>query len=406
MIILGLTKLFLCFLMILEDNCVPLLHKCNYDQLNLLQNLMKIVYVYISFVSWGGVERIMIEKMNQLAHFRDFHVYAITYGQGNHPMPYELDSRVTHIDMNVGTYVKYQYSGLRRLWEGLCSSCRLYRHLKQQLSMIEPDVIVTTTAGELAFLSRLKGNASLVVESHGGYDCLFDYPEMTLGHRMDILHRRLLLKNADVIVSLTNNDTRRWRLEYPCVKSIPNIVHINPLGFFSNLSNKNIIFVGRFAVQKGIPELLEIWKKVHLRHPDWTLDMYGEKYEQYKDYMGEGICLHAPTDDIFSKYCRSSMLVLTSRWEPFGLVIPEAMSCGLPVISFEGDGPCEIINDGIDGYIIKDRNKDEFVSKVCQLIENVELRQQMGKNAIQNAQRYSADNIIPMWKELFESLKK
>jgi glycosyltransferase involved in cell wall biosynthesis len=100
------------------------------------------------------------------------------------------------------------------------------------------------------------------------------------------------------------------------------------------------------------------------------------------------------------------MLLLTSRWEPFGLVIPEAMSCGVPVVSFEGDGPCEIITDGVDGYIVKDRNIEEFADKVCKLIENVELRQQMGKNAIQKAQRYSADNIMPMWKELFDSFKK
>jgi glycosyltransferase involved in cell wall biosynthesis len=87
-------------------------------------------------------------------------------------------------------------------------------------------------------------------------------------------------------------------------------------------------------------------------------------------------------------------------------VIPEAMSCGLPVVSFEGDGPCDIITDGVDGFIVKDRNIEAFANRVCQLMEDTELRKHMGQTAIFSVQRYSVEHIMPMWQELFESLKK
>ncbi len=367
---------------------------------------MKIVYVYTSFASWGGVERIMIDKMNYFARLEDFHVYAITYDQGEHPMPYELDSCVSHVDLEVRTYAKYQYWGLRRIWEGWRRARRLHKRLGIVLSQLSPDIIVTTTSGELSVLMKLKGKTPLIVESHGGYSHLIDYHFMTLIHRWDIRRRYYLIHKADVIVSLTESDAFRWRKTYSQVKVIPNIVHLNPTCNISDVSSKRIIFVGRLAKQKDIPSLLNVWRIIFNRHSDWQLDVYGEGEQTELCRFVDGLVVHHPTPDIFTCYCESSILLLTSYWEPFGLVIPEAMSCGLPVVSFEGDGPCEIISNGVDGYIIKDRNIDEFADKVCELIENFELRQQMGKNAIQKAQRYSADNIIPMWKKLFESLQK
>ena len=364
---------------------------------------MNVVYVYASFATWGGVERIMIDKMNYLARLEGCHVYAITYDQGDHSMPYELDSSVSHFDLKVRTHAKYQYWGLRRLWEGWRRSRCLHRRLGYALSQLSPDVIVTTTSGELSILLKLKGKTPLIVESHGGYGHLIDYSAMTLAHRWDIRCRYQLIRKADVIVSLTESDASRWRKEYLQVKVIPNIVHLNPTCNYSDASSKRIIFVGRLAKQKDIPSLLAVWKIVFNRYSDWQLDVYGEGEFAELCRSIDGIVVHSPTSNIFTCYCESSILLLTSYWEPFGLVIPEAMSCGLPIVSFEGDGPCEIINNGVDGFIIKDRNIDEFAEKVCELIENVELRQKMGKNAIQKAQRYSADRIVPMWKKLFDS---
>lgn len=365
---------------------------------------MKIVYIYPTLAVWGGVERILVDKMNELARFYDYEIYVLTYNQGNHPVPYCLDNRVHHCDLKVRTHVKYSYRGFRRLWEGYKLQKMLYHRLKSTINTIVPDVIVTTTSGEISLLLKIKGLVPLLVESHGGYDHLVDFSRMTMWHRYNLMKIRQRLKRVDAIATLTESDARKWRNDYDHVYVIPNIAHLNPIGIYSSCKEKRILFVGRFAEQKGIPELLSVWSLVNKRHPEWLLDMYGQGGQDYFTQKHPGVNIYEPTADIFDKYAESSMLILTSRWEPFGLVIPEAMSCGLPVVSFEGDGPCQIITDGHDGFIVKNRDKQEMANRICELIENEDLRQQMSRNAIRTAQRYSSENIMPMWKNLFESL--
>lgn len=372
----------------------------------MIEAVMRIVYVYPTLATLGGVERILVDKMNLLAQCGGYEIFALTYNQGDHPVPFSLDEHVHHIDLKVRTHAKYRYKALRRLWEGWKRSRWLRQRLKQKIAEIAPDILITTTSGELALLSKLKGAIPLVVESHGGYNHLIDYPTMTWAHRRDIRQRYRLLRKVEAIVSLTESDGQHWRPQYPQVRVIPNIVHLNPTDHNSDRSQKRIIFVGRLVEQKGIPELVAAWRIVYERHPDWQLHVYGEGDREHMLQSASGIQVFAPVKNIFEKYCECSMLVLTSRWEPFGLVIPEAMSCGLPVVSFEDDGPCSIISDGEDGFLVKDRNVATLAERVCQLIDDEPLRQRMGQAAIQSAQRFAPEHIMPLWKEFFDSLKR
>ena len=99
------------------------------------------------------------------------------------------------------------------------------------------------------------------------------------------------------------------------------------------------------------------------------------------------------------------MLLMTSLYEPFGLVLPEAMSCGLPVVAFDCPyGPADIITDGENGFLIEGRDINAYADKVCLLIENTELRQKMGQNAILSTRYYEKTNIMPQWESLFKKL--
>ena len=99
------------------------------------------------------------------------------------------------------------------------------------------------------------------------------------------------------------------------------------------------------------------------------------------------------------------MLVMSSLYEPFGLVLAEAMSCGLPVVAFDCPyGPADIITDEVDGYLIADRNIELFAQRVGQLISDYDLRVKMGKAAVISSQRYQASCIMPQWIQLFEQL--
>ena len=140
------------------------------------------------------------------------------------------------------------------------------------------------------------------------------------------------------------------------------------------------------------------------------LNVYGngELKPGFRKLVGErklNIVIHPAVPDIMEKYKESSMLLMSSLYEPFGLVLVEAMSCGLPVIAFNCPyGPADIINDGSDGYLVEDRNVKAYADRVCQLMEDNTLRQRMGKAAILSAQRYNSESIMPQWDLLFTHL--
>jgi glycosyltransferase involved in cell wall biosynthesis len=219
-------------------------------------------------------------------------------------------------------------------------------------------------------------------------------------------------KKADAIVALTKNDAKKWNIKFKNVIAIPNVVHLNNTGSYTTCVNHSIIFVGRMAQQKGLNSLIEIWKQIIIKYPDWKLNIFGDG--EYKDIfireIGKydnrmSILYHAPETNIINEYCKNSIFMLTSEYEPFGLVIPEAMSCGLPVVSFDVPyGPSEIIHNGIDGFLIKPNNINDFVNKLSLLIENRELRCKMGKEAVKSSLKYSYNNIMPKWEQLFHSI--
>ena len=249
------------------------------------------------------------------------------------------------------------------------------------------------------------GQTPLVMECHSMCHCNL-FGGTALQHSWVNLSKRLA-KRAAVVVTLTEGDAKDWLRYANRVLVIPNVVHLNMSGIYSNQKSESVIFAGRISPQKDVFALLRIWKMVHDRHPDWALDIYGEgeneeQVRQEIEAMNANVILHAPTGDIMEKFRDSSMLVLTSEFEPFGLVMPEAMSCGLPVVAFDCPyGPASIITEGVDGFLIADRNEKDFADKICLLIENPDLRRQLGQAAIHSSQRYSADRIMPEWQKLF-----
>lgn len=106
------------------------------------------------------------------------------------------------------------------------------------------------------------------------------------------------------------------------------------------------------------------------------------------------------------KYLESSICILTSRFEGFGMVLIEAMACGVPVVSFDCPwGPADIIKDGEDGFLVEYLNTDEASRRVCQLIESSDLRKKMGAKARINVKRYDRDVIMKQWMDLFDQVK-
>ena len=153
----------------------------------------------------------------------------------------------------------------------------------------------------------------------------------------------------------------------------------------------------------NVGSLLHIWRLVHERYPDWCLHIYGGYGEEQDSILAKikqmdaNIQVHEATSNMMEKYRESSILLMTSSYEPFGLVLPEAMSCGLPVVAFDCPyGPADIITNGVDGFLVRNRDIQQFVDKVCLIIENEELRSEMGQNGIKAAERYKKDLIMSL----------
>ncbi len=368
---------------------------------------MKILYVTDALAIWGGLERVLVEKANYLACHGGHEVFMLTICQGEHPFPFSLDNKVTYMDLNIPFYSQYQFSGIRRLMSlrRLHRDCR--KGIRQQLDDIKPDVIVCPRIEFVKDIFKVKGNTPLVFESHSSF-WTSRFEGAGLFRRLHTWWMNLSAKRVQAVVALTEGDAVEWRKLNKSVYVIPDVVHLNETGMFRDNQSKSVVFVGRLSRQKDIGSLLAIWQIIRQRHPDWQLHVYGDKGDgeeplwQQLQEDGNGITVHTPTADILDVYQQHAMFILTSRYEPFGMVLPEAMSCGLPVVAFDcAYGPADIITDSVDGFLVRNRDIRDFADKVCLLIENTKVRQQMGQAAVRSSQRYQADRIMPAWHKLF-----
>ena len=117
------------------------------------------------------------------------------------------------------------------------------------------------------------------------------------------------------------------------------------------------------------------------------------------------VFFHPPERNIEEKYAESSIFVLSSRYEGFGMVLIEAMNFGIPCVSFNCNyGPSDIIKDGEDGFLIKNGDEKDFAQKLQELMIDENLRKEMGKKARKNVGRFLPENVVKKWDELFKSL--
>lgn len=377
---------------------------------------MKIIYIYDAIARIGGTEKILVDKMNYLADNYNQEVYLITTSQGKYPFAFPLSKKVKHIDLSVRLHTMYQYSLLKRIYMGWNMNRLLKQKLKAVINELNPDIIISTTYCYADIVCNLKCNAKKIIESHVAKDSL-GINDGVKRNFISYIHTKLKIKKYintiekknDIIVTLTHGDANSWKTKNTVV--IPNIVDLHNTEY-SQHKEKTAIFVGRFTYQKGLERMLEAWKIVVSKRNDWTLKLVGEgeQKEQLKQQCQKlgitGNVIFAPaTKDIEKEYINSSLFLLTSRFEGFGLVLVEAMQCGVPCVSFDCPyGPSDIIDNGVNGYLVENGNVEEFAKATLKLIEDDELRREMGKAAIEKAKQYLPENIMPKWIELYENL--
>lgn len=226
------------------------------------------------------------------------------------------------------------------------------------------------------------------------------------------LLRNKLYPKLNYLTVLTESDCNLYK------RIMHNVsVMLNPLSFsiahdnISPLKNKLIVSIGSLTPQKNQKKMLEVFEIVKKYHPDWKMQIYGEgplrnQLEAYTQHLGlvDSVAFPGAVKDVTQVLKHGSIFVLTSKIEGFGLVLIEAMACGLPCVAFEAPGPNSIISNTKNGYIVKQGDVNDFANKICKLIENEELRSELGKNAVESIDKYSLEASCIAWDNLFHKL--
>lgn len=377
---------------------------------------MRLLYIYPEITIKGGADKVIVEKANYFAT-HGYDVTLITEAQMGRELSFPLDDRVRHIDMELDFNSQYHQHGLRRVLT-YSSLMRTYRRkMKDVLLNLHPDIVITAMGRSVEFITGFHDGSIKIGEAHSvkaNVRNLNVLEKKGLGYRLmaGLLRRQICRKVArlDALVLLTQRDADSWTEARKTVV-IPNSVPFFP-PTASSLSNKQVIMVARYNVAKGYEYIVEAWKSVHERHPDWVLNVYGSG-ELHDDvvqwiqqcHLSSSILLHEPVDDIMACYMQSSICVMSSRYEAFPMVLLESMACGVPCVSFDcPHGPRNIISNGEDGLLVEYLNPKALADGICRLIEDEPLRRRMGTNARTNIRRFSREKVMGQWDELFKSL--
>lgn len=364
----------------------------------------KILYITNGISGPGGLERVLSIKASYLADHLNYKVFILTLNQNTECLFYHFSDKIKYHNIQAtGNPVKYilQYrSGI-----------------KNYIKKIMPDIVLVCDDG-------LKG---LLLPIIIGKPCPMIY-ERHVSKNIEVKSERPSIINKlktwatfklmdfgaaryNKFIVLTQGNTNEWHLHN--VQVIP-----NPLSFYpkheeiSTLTNKNVLAVGKQSYQKGYDRLLQSWKLVHEKHPDWTLDIYGTFSESENlEALGKklnilkSVNFYEPVKNISEKYKEASIYVMSSRYEGFGMVLTEAMSYGVPCVSFDCPyGPSDIIAHDEDGYLVKNGDTITLAERINKLIENSTLRINMGQTARRNVERFLPEVIVPQWDELFKKM--
>lgn len=397
--------------------------------------MITIAYCIHSLHRAAGMERVVSVKANLLAKTGEYKVYILTASLKGRKPAFELDSSVSIIDIA----------------ENEKLSPRKYASkLDSILKKIGADICISTGGAEIFALPRCTDGSIKISEFHFSHDkFLLKYGNSAVGRWYASLRTRRMEKavsKLDCFVTLTERDKQDWEKclydtqsakgkklknkvdeagskdgekKSDCntlVNGTKNYQIYNPLTFNcserASLDSHRCIAIGRLDLQKNFSDLIRGWKKVILEVPDARLDIYGEgslhkNLQSLIDtlLLSDSICLKGRTSNIKEALLSSSCIAMSSLFEGFPMVLLESAACGVPMISYDcPQGPSEIIEDGINGRLVKHRDTNGLAEAIIEVLSNGDLRKSMGVKAKATSEKFSPELIIRQWDELFQNL--
>lgn len=359
---------------------------------------MKIVFVVADITFKGGIERVTCNLANDF--LEDYEVEIVSFFKSNKSINYILKEQI-----KIKYITEEIYDGepgsLKRLFKFMKAFFKINLYfVKQETSfIIAQGMPVALMLFPLNFMKK-----KVIACEHVHYD-YYD--------KMIKWIRNKLYKYYYKVVVLTSKDKEKFEKNLNNVECIPN--YISKISEKKSLlNNKVIISVGRLEEQKGYDILIDICSKLLPNYPDWKLKIFGEgnlkkelENQIVQKKMEKQIFLMGTTNEIEKEYLKSDVYVMSSRFEGMPLVLLEAQSYGIPLVSFDcPNGPSDIIEDRCNGYLIKYLDKKDMLKKLDILIKNKLLRNWMGKECKKRITEFKRENILKLWSELFRREEK
>ena len=366
---------------------------------------MKKISILTVSISYGGIQKSVVSLANLLS--QNYDVTIVSSYEINKPV-YEVERNVKILylkkDLKIDNKAKEMVKS-HKYFKCIKELFNNYRVLKEKKKLMidyiknsDSDVIISTRNLYSHWLIKY-GNKR--IKKIG-----IDQEDFTNKKYVNKVLK--YSKDLDYFVTVSNEQNKFYKTFFgdKCIY-IPNFLEYIP-ALTSSLTENRILFVGVLSKDKGIYDLINVFKKVNERHHDWTLDIVGGGLE-YNNLLKKierenlNINLHGFKNQKYIErlYLNSSIYIMTSTNEVFNYTILEALSYGLPCVAFDRSIGCKsIITDNYDGYLVKYSDKDKMVRRINELIENPNRRIIMGRNACKKVSKYNKNEIRDKWNEI------
>lgn len=376
---------------------------------------MKLIYCTHSTYNPGGMERVLLNKVTYLSQLPGWEVSVVTTDQHQRPPFYPFPEKVRMTDLDIN----YSDDNDKGAWKKISGYLRKRKEHKRKLTALllkeKPDIVLSLYPSESSFIPDIKDGSKKVLELHFNKFFRIQYGRKGIIGLIDRWRTRQderIVRRFDRFVVLTNEDKGYWG-DLPNIEVIPNAA-MQVSDAYSDVMNKRVIAVGRLDYQKGFDRLIQAWELVQHtgKFTDWKLDIFGqgewrEMLQQMIDKQGlqNTAKINPPTNAILNEYVHSSLLVMSSNYEGFGMVLVEAMSCGVPVISFDCKcGPKDIIQNGINGLLVPNGDIRALAHAMMEVMADEAYRKMLSLNARKVVDTYSEQAVMSQWIRLFTSI--
>ena len=376
---------------------------------------MKIIYCIRATYNPGGMERVLLNKVTYLVNKLHWDVTIVTTDQQGRPPFYPFPEQIRMIDL----HIDYADDNEKPVFGKITGYLRRRQKHRKALATLlmreKADVVVSLYPSESSFIPSIPDGSKKVLELHYCKFFRLQYGRsglLGLIDRWRTRHDEKIARRFDKFVVLTQEDCGYWGA-LPNLEVMPNAA----MQFgecHSDVSQPRVIAVGRLDYQKGFDRLIQAWEIVQkdAKCRNWRLDIFGQG--EWRDMLqrmiekaglDQSAHIHPPTSQIGNEYADSSLLVMSSNYEGFPMVMIEAMACGLPVVSFDYKcGPRDIIDNGINGLLVSNGDIEGLAYAMIEVISDNAYRKLLSANAKRIVETYSEEAVMAKWIALFSNL--